>query len=194
MVPAKDGKSIAGLMLFLGKAVPFGVDVSDGETHERFLPAALLKPWLAGHYGDLFGGAPSLVHEDQREEPDEPISGMSAVILGRPQPPAKKLVFRGEAPSVYFNHGTIDVVAGYPENILVAQGHEIANARPSGVAWDMRVFEVKFDHDLERVLPTCYDPSDLHFKAARGSPADLAKIAPIKMMLPIKYDCGDYQG
>jgi hypothetical protein len=53
---------------------------------------------------------------------------------------------------------------------------------------------VTIHHELDPFWSVCYDPDGLHLKAARGSPADLAKIAPITLTFPMKYDCGDYGG
>jgi hypothetical protein len=205
LVPAKNGHDIAGLSLFFGKRTPFGVkDWQSGDKgSEYFLPAAVLKPHLAAAYRDLFGGEAALFDLTQRERVDfnNNISGSSAVLLTRDEKPGKTITLRAEAPASFFNKDEIGVVLddeapstrGGDMHAAVAVGHAVADARPSGVGFDLRTFSVTVNYKVDPFAAVCRG-GVWHIRPAPGSPAALAHLPEIDMYYPLKFDCGDYEG
>ena len=210
LVPATDG-CIAGLSLFFGHrsalGVHYGLEINVPAIitpiGEQFLPASVLAPYLAPAYRDLFGGEAARFFDLQRERAESvtTISGSSAVMLTEEQKPGKTLTFRAEAPASFFKDNSIAVVvdgvalreASGRRPIpppFVAIGKAVPGAKPSGVGFDLRVFSVTINYEVDASALACRaDP--LHFRRAPGSLAAEAHLLQIDMFYPLKGDCPD---
>jgi hypothetical protein len=210
LVPATDGR-IAGLSLFFGGrsalGVHYGLEINVPAIitpiGEQFLPASVLAPYLAPAYRDLFGGEAARFSDLQRERAESvtKISGSSAVMLTEEQKPGKTLTFRAEAPASFFKDDSIEVVVDGvalreasgkhpPPQPFVAIGKAVLGAKPSGVGFDLRVFSVTINYEVDASALACRaDP--LHFRRAPGSLAAEAHLLQIDMFYPLKGDCPD---
>lgn len=192
LVPSKETGKIAGLYLRFGKRQPFGIDQFSSVV--AFLPAKVLQPFLADAYAPLFGGDPIPFRVGNRGSFEFKV-GLPLVLIGGEVPPTKTLTLHMEAPEIYFApDGAIEASLVY-ENAEPVRGAARLDpaAHPTGAAWGTRVFTVTFVSKDKPFEGTCRGDY-VAVRPAKGSDGERLHAPELQLIVPIKVNCGDYDG